>query len=577
MAQFLPFLKWLPDYRKQDLPGDLIAGLTVAIMLVPQSMAYAMLAGLPPVVGLYASILPVLVYGLLGSTPILTLGPTAITSVMVLSNISMLAAQDTSAYLTLALTLAFILGVIYLLMGIFRLGFVVNLLSQPVLVAYINAAALVIIFSQVQHLLGIFVPSSSQPYKLILDTIKGVGDVNGWSLAIGLCGMGIIVYFRVGLENQLKYLRVPTILRFTITRSGPLVVAALAMLVVFVFRLDENAGVRTIGNIPKGFPSIRFDRFDFSHFDTLLVGALAIAFVGFMEGISTAKSLASQTRRRIDANQELVAMGAANIAAAISGGYPVTTSISRSAVNFTAGAKTGLSSVLASAILAIVVMFLTPLFYYLPTTVLAAIISTSVIRLIDFSSVRQMWRYSHLETLSFGITFLAVFTTSIEIGILAGIFAQMILHIWRTSSPRILRLGRYGYSEYYRDVTRYDTMSVPHVQIVRVDESLYFANVQFLDRQLRNIIADYADAEHLILVGTAINAIDASALQILTALVGEFKEAGVTIYFASFQERVMDRLRHVHFVDQVGEQRFFETTHEAVKATGQLPDDELPI
>jgi sulfate permease, SulP family len=574
MKRIFPFLQWLPSYRKSDLPGDFVAGLTVAIMLVPQSMAYAILAGLPPEVGLYASILPMMVYGFMGSTPVLTLGPTAITSVMVLSSISHLADQDTEQYLSLALTLALCLGVIFLLMGILRLGFIVNLLSEPVLIGYINAAALVIIFSQVHNLLGVSIRQVSHPYELIWETLRQVKDTNPTTLFMGLSGIGIIVYFRTILEHQLARFQLNATMKIVIVRSGPLVVAALGITVVYVFRLDTSAGVGTVGDVPSGFPSLAFGNFDFTHMEALIAGAMAIAFVGFMEDMSTIKSLAGLSRQRINANQQLIAMGAANVAAAISGGYPVTTSISRSAVNYAAGANTGMSSVVASIIIAVVVMFFTPLFYYLPTTVLAAIVITSVVKLINVASIRQLWRYSNVETIPFTITFLSVLVASIELGILIGIIVAIALHLWHTSRPHITRLGRIGKSEHYRNVTRSDARSIDHVLIVRIDESLYFANSQYLDNQLRNMIAEAANTQYLILVCSAINTIDASALLVLTELIEDFHQSGVEVYLVDIKVRVLARMRAVHFVDQVGRHRFFDTIHEAVLSTGYLMDGE---
>lgn len=565
-TRFIPIPLWLLRYHRHDLPNDFIAGLTVAIMLIPQGMAYAVLAGLPPVVGLYAGILPGIAYGLLGSSRILTVGPTAITSVMVLSSIGGLAAEGSATYITLALTLALCLGIVYLLMGLLRLGFIVNLLSQPVLSGYVNAAAIVIVLSQLQHILGIHLENTQYIPKLLLGLVTHVVELNPMILLIGTASAGFLLGYRRLTENLLHATPLPAAYQTSIVRSGPLVVVIVATLFVYIFRLNETAGVRIIGTIPAGLPPLTLGPFDVSHLGQLLMGAGAIAFVGFMEGMSTIKSLASKKRQRIDANQELIAMGVSNVAAAFTGGLPVTTSISRSAVNHATGAKTGLSSIIASSFLALTVVFFTPLFYYLPFATLAAIIIVAVVKLFDFSSVRQIYRYNPAETLPFAVTFLGVFLFNIAGGIISGILVASVLHLWRTSRPYIATLGRIPESEHYRDSSHHETQLLDYALIIRVDESLYFANVQTLEDYLRNVIAAKPDVSYLILACNAINTIDASAMQILAHLIEEFHEAGIEIYLAEVKEQLLARLERVQFVDQVGRERFFKSIHEAAES-----------
>ncbi len=564
---------WL-QYDKRHLPGDLVAGITVATMLVPQSMAYALLAGLPPVAGLYASILPVLIYGLLASSHVLTVGPTAITSVMVLGSLDQFA--DGEQYLGLALTLALTLGFVYLVMGTLRLGVLVNLLSQPVLAGYVNAAACIIAISQIQHFIGVEVERSSRPLMLLWQSLRHIGTLNISTTAIGLLCMLVLLFFKFRLGRILRRHRVSPLLTTVLTRSGPLFVVAIGTMATLGLSLHQRANIAIIGEIPRGFPTLSLNRFDFSHLDVMFTGAVAIAFVGFMEGVSTAKSLVSQRRQRINANQELVAMGAANLASAVSGGFPVTTSISRSAVNHAAGANTGLSSVIAAVALALTVMLFTPLFYYLPQATLAAVILVAVTNLVDFSSVLQLWRYSKYETLPFVVTFVSVFFVDILGGILLGMAMAAVLHLLRTSRPYIAVLGRIGNSTHFRDVCcNDDSETYSNMLILRVDASLYFANAQFLENYLRRAIADYPTVDYLILDCSAINSIDASALQILTDLVHEFEEADIQIIFTELKERVYSRLRRVDFVDRVGVQHFFQSTHDAVIAF--TPQDQPPV
>lgn len=577
IVRYLPFLSWMLHYQRADLPGDLIAGLTVATMLVPQSMAYALLAGLPPHVGLYASILPVLVYGFLGSTRMLTLGPTAITSVMILGTISPIVGDDPAVYFTLSLTLALCLGIVFILMGIFRLGFIVNLLSQPVLAGYINAAALIIIFSQIQNITGIQIERSSQTLDLLIRPLQRIAEINGVTVAMGIGCIGLLLFFKGPLEMWLKRRSLNEMLVFIITRSGPLVVVLVSTVIVYALRLDETHNVRIIGDIPKGFPALGLMNFDFSQLDVIAPGAVAIAFVGFMEGISTAKSFMSRRKEAVEPNQELLAMGVANLASVISGGLAVTTSISRSAVNYAAGARTGLSSVIAAVMVALVVTFFTPLFYYLPQAALAAIIVMAVANLLDPQSVFHFRRYSKGEPIPFLVTFSGAFFFGIEVGIAGGIAVSAAIHLYRTSRPPIIRLERVWNTEDYKDALRYDTQHIPEVLIMRVDESLYFANVQYLERFLRNNLARRPQVEYLILVCNAINTMDASAILILIDLIEELKEAGIEVYLAELKDRVRERVDRVNFSQRVGEERFFTTTHEAVLATGKLSEPVLPI
>lgn len=577
LTQYLPFTKWMRHYRRDDLPGDLIAGITIATMLIPQTMAYALLAGLPPIVGLYSGILPVLVYGLMTSSRVLTLGPTAITSVMILDTIGPLAEQGSGAYLAFSLTLTLCLGIVFLLMGLLRLGFIVNLLSQPVLAGYVNAAALIIIFSQIQNITGISVERTSRGHELLFLPLQQLNELNWMTFIIGVASIALLLYFRGPLENQLQRFSLPEILIFTITRSGPLLAIIITTVFVYSFRLNETAGVRIIGDIPTGFPVLGFGPLDFSEIGLILPGAIAIAFVGFMEAISTAKSLTAKDRHPLDPNQELVAMGVANFASVASGGLATTTSISRSAVNYAAGANTGLSSVIAAVFVGLAVTFFTPLFFYLPQATLAAIIVIGVINLVDSHAVMRFRNYSKGEPIPFIVTFLGAFFLGIEVGIAAGIFFSGAVQLYRTSRPPIIRLQRVWNAESYADAVHYDTQPIPKVLIMRIDASLYFANAQYLDRFLNNAIAEFDDTEYLILVCSAINTLDGSAIEILVDLIDDFEKGGVQVYIAEMKDRVRKRVDRVAFSERIGQHRFFTTTHEAVLATGQLDEYEMPI
>ncbi|MEL6148628.1 MAG: sulfate permease [Chloroflexota bacterium] len=568
-------MNWLLRYHPRDLPGDLIAGVTVAVMLVPQSMAYAALAGLPPVVGLYASILPVMIYGLFGSSRVLTLGPTAITSVMTLGAIAHLAEND-AQMVSLALTLALLLGVVYLLMGVLRLGVIINLLSDPVLMGYVNAAALIILISQLPSLFGLSVERNPQAAVMLWQTMRGLPALNLATLLLGIISIALLIGFRGPLDAWLAARGIRPVLRVAMTRSGALFVTVLMTVIVFAFRLDTNAGVTIIGEIPRGLPELTMD-FSFAQWRSLLFGAVAIAFVGFMEGISTAKSLISRKQQTVRPNQELAAMGLANISAAFTGGMPVTTSISRSAVNFYAGANTGLSSIVAGALMALTTLFLTPLFFYLPRVALAAIILTSVITLFDLRRLRDLWAYSPPEAAISLLTLVSVFVVGIEWGILAGVGATVALYVVRSSRMEITELGRIGYSDFYDDIRREDALPIDTVLIIRLDESLYFANSRYMDTSLRNLLASRRDVRYLVLVCHAVNTVDASAVQVILDLVREFSALNIQVYLAGLKGHAFRRLKAAHIRDLLGNERFHETTHAAVQATGKLFDDVLPI
>lgn len=568
-------IDWLFTYDRADLAGDIIAGLTISVMLIPQGMAYALLAGLPPIVGLYASVLPLLVYGLLGSTGIMTLGPTAITSVMTLSIIAPLANGNPALMLIYAGTLALFLGIVYLIMGFMRLGFIVNLLSQPVIVGYVNAAAIIIAVSQLANLLGISIERSSSPHLILWRTLRGLPQTNVLTLGIGLISIVILLFFKHRLDAHLRRLRLGKTVRFVITRSAPLLVTLGGTLLVYAYRLDESAGVRVVGAIPQGLPPLTTE-FIWSDLQALFIGAVAIAFVGFMEDISTAKSLTQGRQQALNANQEMIAMGASNVASAISGGMPVTTSISRSAVNVAAGARTGLSSMIAAAMLLLTVLFFTPIFYYLPSAVLGAIIFTSVISLIKLDDFRQIWHYSQIETFIALITVGGVFLVNIQWGILFGVGLMIALYLYRSAQPEITELERKDYSEFY--VARSDeTIPIPQTLILKINESLYFANAQYLDQYLRQAISQREDVRYLILDCSAVNTIDASAVQILEQLIRDFSRLDIRVLIVGLKGRVYSKIRAGDMRQLIGREYFYSTTHAAVTATGQLLDDQLPI
>jgi SulP family sulfate permease len=541
------------------------AGLAVAVMLVPQSMAYALLAGLPPQIGLYASIVPLLVYALLGTSRVLAVGPVAMVSVLVAAGISQLDPASASEYFLLALTLALMTGLIQLALGIFRVGFIVNFLSHPVLSGFVSAAAIVIGASQLKHVLGLSIPRTDHFYDDIMVAVQQRGQINFATLIIATASITILVYFKTRLGTQLKRLGVPDILIMPITKSSPLTVVALGTLAVWLFGLNENSGVAIVGTVPAGLPPLTTPSFNLDVWQTLLPMALTISLVGYMSSISIAKSLASKRRQKVDADQELIALGVSNMGAAFTGGFPVTGGLARSVVNFSAGANTPLASLFSAGLIALTLLFLTPLFYYLPNAVLAAIILVAVSSLFDFKTFKQAWRYNHSDALSLLITFFAVLIVNIESGILIGAGASLMLFLWRTSRPHSAIIGRLGDTEHFRNVFRHDVYTNPRILMIRVDESLYFPNAQYLDDALLHAVADNPAIDHLVLVCSSVNYIDASALEVLRALRSELKNAGVTFHLAEVHGPVMDRLKHIGFVAEMGAGKIFLSPHEALE------------
>ena len=569
-TQYLPILKWSRGYQRQDFGSDLLAGVIVAIMLVPQGMAYALLAGLPPEVGLYASILPLILYGLLGTSRSLAVGPVAIVSLMVAAGVTPLAASGTAEYLQFALTLALLVGVIQTLMGVLRIGFLVNFLSHPVLVGFTAGAAILIGFSQLKHILGIPIPRTEYFYEAVLFTGEHLGEINPIPLLIGIASIGILLYFKYGINGLLKRRGVSENLAISISKSGPFLVVILGTLLVWVLGWHETQGVSIVGDVPAGLPGMTMPILDVSVWQMLLPTALAISFVGYMESISVAKSLASKRRQKVDANQELIALGIANLGATLTGGYPVTGGFSRSVVNFAAGAKTGMASIITAVIVALTVIFLTPLFFFLPKAVLASIIMVAVANLVDIKSIKHIWHYNKKDAAALIITFIAVLAIGIETGVLIGVGVALALFIWRTSKPHVAVVGRLGDSEIYRNVLRHPVKTWDNVIIMRVDGSLYFANAKYLEDTVLGLIADQPDIEHFVLAATAVNVIDASALETLESLNLSLKDAGVKFHLSAVKGPVMDKLDAIGFVEHIGADCIHLTTHDAMKAIGVL-------
>lgn len=564
-SHFFPILDWGLHYRREYLAGDLTAGIIVGTVLIPQAMAYALLAGLPPEIGLYASILPPVVYGFLGTSRLISVAPVALDSLMVAAAVAPLAAEHTSQYMGLALLLALMIGLIDILMGVFRLGFLVNFLSQAVISGFISAAAIVIGFSQIKHLLGLKIPQSESFVRLLGYLVQGISAINWITLSLGVISILLLVYFPKLLGKELKKRGFQELAIIPATKSAPLLLVIGSSLLVWLLHLDRIAGVKVVGDIPNGLPAFTFPALDGHVIYALLPAAFAISFVGFMEAYSVGKFLASKRRQKVDANQEFMALGAANISAALTGGYPVTGGLSRSSVNFSANANTPLASMITAFIIALTVMFLTPLFYFLPQASLAAIIVMAVSNLLDFGMLKRLWLYNRADAIAWITAFVAVLVTSVEKGILVGAAVSILLHLWRTSKPHIAVVGRLGDTEHFRNVLRYSVKTCPHVLAVRVDASLYFVNTKYLEDYLIKAVSDRPEVKSLLLVCSAVNSIDGSALETLKSLMIDLKTRGVEFYMSEVKGPVMDGLAKVGFIDELGKDHIFLTTDQAMQ------------
>ncbi|MFP4135144.1 MAG: SulP family inorganic anion transporter [Halothece sp.] len=565
LGHYLPAVNWIPRYQPQYLVGDIISGIIVTSLLIPQSMAYALLAGLPPQVGLYTSILPAIIYPLLGTSSVLAVGPVAVDSLMVATAISQFAAESTPEYITLALTLAFLVGSIELLIGGLRLGFLVNFISRAVISGFISGAAVIIAFSQIKNLLGLQIPSTESFFELLILLIRNLPETNLITLALGLVSMGILFYFNNPLVKQLKHLGWSDQMIVPVSKSAPLLVVILGTLLVWGLRLDERVNLQIVGEIPAGLPSLTIPNLDLETVELLLPAAIAIALVGYLEGFAGGQALASKRREKLDPNQELIALGVANWGAAFSGGYPVTGGLARSVVNFTAGANTGVASIITGLLIAVTVMFLTSLFYFLPMTVLAAIIMMAVYRLIEVGKLRRMWLYDKADAIAWLATFIIVLGLGVEQGILFGTLIALGFHLWRTSHPHIAIVGRLGDSEHFRNVLRHPVKTHPEVLAVRVDESLYFANAKYLENFINGAIADQVEVKKVLLVCNAVNLIDASGLEILEGLVADLNSLGIKLYLSEVKGPVMDKLTKIGFIDYIGRDHVFLTTDQAMQ------------
>jgi SulP family sulfate permease len=545
-ARYLPILDWARRYDRATFAEDLVAAIIVTIMLIPQSLAYAMLAGLPPEIGLYASIFPIIAYALFGTSRALAVGPVAVVSLMTLTAAGSVAQPGSAAFIAAALVLAFLSGAMLLAMGILRLGFLANLLSHPVVSGFITASGIIIAVSQLKSILGIRASGEALP-ALVMSLAADIDAVNFPTLIVGLSATALLFWVRKALKPLLMRFGMPARSADLLAKAGPIVVVALSTLIAILFDLEAR-GVKVVGAIPQSLPPFTVPLFDAALWRQLAIPALLIAVIGFVESVSVAQTLAAKKRERIRPDQELIGLGAANLAASFSGGYPVTGGFARSVVNFDAGAATPAAGAFTAIGILLAALFLTPLLASLPIATLAATIIVAVLSLVDMKKLRETWRYSKTDFAAMATTIALTLLAGVEPGILAGVGLSLALFLWRASRPHAAIVGRVPNTEHFRNVKRHRVVTDPRLLTIRIDESLSYLNARWLEDFVLAEVARHPQLSHLVLMCSAVNSIDASALESLEAINHRLADSGVLLHLSEVKGPVMDRLAHSDFL-----------------------------
>jgi len=547
LAKYLPILDWGRYYDRSTLTNDLVAALIVTIMLIPQSLAYALLAGLPPEMGLYASMLPIIFYAIFGTSRALAVGPVAVVSLLTVAAVSKIAVPGTSEYIVAAITLAFLSGLILFALGLFRLGFLANFLSHPVIAGFITATGIIIAVSQLKNILGIDAHGHTIP-DLSRSLAHNLSGLNWITAVIGVVTTGFLFWVRKGLLPLLDSLGVAPRIASIIVKAGPIAAIVATTLVVWFFDLTSK-GVQVVGDVPKGLPPFTMPSLSMDMWSNLIGAAILISIIGFIESVSVAQTLAAKKRQRIDPDQELIGLGAANLGASLTGGFPVTGGFSRSVVNYDAGADTPAAGAYTAIGLAGASLFLTPLIFHLPKATLAATIIVAVLSLVDFSVLKKTWHHSKADFAAVISTISITLLMGVELGVSAGVTVSILIHLYKSSRPHMAIVGQVPKTEHYRNILRHDVLTDPKILTIRVDESLYFANTRYLEDRIYDEVAQQLELQHVVLMCSAVNTIDMSALQSLEAINERLYAGGVTFHFSELKGPVMDQLSATGFLD----------------------------
>lgn len=552
IRSYIPILGWLPKYKRSYLRGDLLAGLTVGVMLVPQGMAYGLLAGLPPIYGLYASIIPLFLYAFFGTSRQLSVGPVALVSLLILAGVGQFAETGTEAFIGMAIATALIAGVIQVLLGVFRLGFLINFLSHPVIAGFTSAAAFIIGLSQLKNLLGINITRSNFIHEIVASTVQNIGDIHWPTVALGFGGIAFILILK----------------RVNKAIPGALLAVIASTAVVYFFGM-QDLGVEIVREVPKGLPPVSAPHIGLPMAMKLLPLALTICLISFIESLAIAKTIEAMHKNyRVAPNQELIALGLTKIGGAFFHSYPTTGSFTRSAVNNDSGAQTGVSSMISAVLVALTLLFLTPLFFYLPKAILASIIVVAVINLVDYKEALHLWRTDRRDFMTMMVTFAATLTLGIQNGVFTGVILSLAFMIYRNSKPHISVLGQLPDSRSYRNINRFEK-AIRHNQIliVRFDAQLYFGNCAYF-RESMEALAEKEGKELklVILDASSIHDIDSSGIQIMEEFMAFLNQRKVQFYLSGAIGPVRDILKKNGLIEKIGARNHFMYVHDAVEA-----------
>ncbi len=551
LAGLLPFLQWSRHYTRSDLAADSVAGVVVLFITVPQVIAYAFLAGLPAEAGLYAALASLLIYSLFGSSRSLAVGPAAIIAMMTLDTTSEFAPPGTVAYAAWAVKLSMVTGLVLVGLRVINFGAIINFLSHAVITGFISAAAILIIVNQLPAILGVHASPDSSVAGVLGYLMNLREMVNITVIEISISALLLLVFCHRYLEGLFVKVGISTKVSVNLARSAPMYVVVLGIVMAVLFQWQGGNGVPIVGAIPTGLPEISYLSISIEEFQQLLPAAVLMALVVFMESTSVATAMAAKKRQKIEPNQELVGLGFANIGASLAGGLPVAGSFARTAVNFSAGAVSPVSSIITALLLVATLFWFAPLFYHLPKAILAAIIVLSASQLIDIPVIKRIFAFNLIDAVTFSCTFLAVLSFGVEIGILVGVAISFVLLIRSSSHPHIVVVGRLGETEHFRNVDRFETRTSESVIAVRVDQSLYFVNTRYVESYLLNAVADSPATTDLVLICNAMNFIDTSGLEMLEHLCDDLYDIGITLHLAEVKSVVMGQLNGTDFGDHM--------------------------
>ncbi|WP_417807748.1 SulP family inorganic anion transporter [Thioclava sp.] len=563
LKRYFPILTWGRTYDRPTFEADLVAAVIVTIMLIPQSLAYSLLAGMPAQYGLYASVLPLLIYAVFGTSRPLAVGPVAVISLMTAAAVSKVATQGSAEYITAAVALAFLSGVMLVVMGLLRMGFVTAFLSHPVLSGFTSAVGILIAAGQMKHFFGVKADSGGL-YEILSSLWAHLPQTNVPTVAISILSLGFLFWARRGMKPRLLRAGVSPRISDILSRASPVFAVAATIALTWIFGL-EGRGVAVVGTVPLGFPAPTLPSFDPALWQELFVPALLIAIIGYVETISVAQTLAAKKRQRIDPDQEFIALGGASIGSAISGSFPITGGFARSVVSYEAGASTPAAGAYTAIGVAVATFTLTPALYFLPQATLAATIFVSVLTLVDFAALKRTFSYAPREGVAMALTIMVTLLRGVEDGIAFGVVLSIALHLWSSSRPHVAVLGQVPGTEHFRNVERHRVISAPGVLSLRIDESLWFPNARFVEEMIYDRIAADQSIKHVVLNCPAVNHIDSSALEALEEVNDQLKDAGVRLHLSEIKGPVMDALTRSDLLTHLGG-RIYLTHHDALAA-----------